>query len=477
MLYVVILCGGSGSRLWPMSRAAYPKQFLKLVSQELSMIQETVERVQNLDNIGGIIAVCGEDYRFVVAEQLNEVCRVPLTIVLEPEPKNTAPAVALGALTALEKDENAELLVLPSDHIISDIGAFEKAFGKAISLAKRDKLVTFGVTPAHAETGYGYIEKGLAIDSKNDEAGYEIARFTEKPDRELAEDYLQGGKHLWNSGMFIFSAEIYLEELTHQAPLMSEAARKAYEGAAVDLDFLRVNGEQFSKCPSDSIDYAVMENTKQGAVVELDAGWSDIGSWEGLASVSSADHEGNVIRGDVVIDDSSGCYIHSTSRLVAATGVNNVVVVETPDAVLVADKSESQKVKDIVSQLKARKRQEAHMNKLAYRPWGSYETICMADRFQVKQIIVKPGEKLSMQKHFHRAEHWIVVKGTALVTKDDEKLMLNEDESTYIPIGCKHRLENPGKIMLELIEVQSGSYLGEDDIVRYDDVYGRSGEN
>ena len=477
MLYPIILCGGSGTRLWPMSRSAHPKQFLNLVSENSSLLQDTVLRLSSLDSVGGVIAVCSTDYRFIVAEQLSNILSCPLKIILEPEPKNTAPAVALGALSALQEDEDAEILVLPSDHSVSNGKALLSAFSQSSKLAKAGRLVTFGVVPTRPETGYGYIEKGEPIENGSGASGFEINRFVEKPNQSTAQGYINGGKHLWNSGMFMFSARGYLDELAKFKPEMEEACKAAFAKSEQDLDFTRVDADSFSGIESDSIDYAVMEHTQKGAVVELDAGWSDVGSWEGLAAIGESDDEGNVTKGDVLLSDSKNSYFHSNGRLIAGIGLSDIAVVETPDAVLVSGKGESQNVKTLVEVLKNTSRPEAQIHKMAFRPWGSYETICMSDRFQVKQIIVKPGQKLSMQKHFHRAEHWIVVRGTALVTRGDEEFVLNEDESTYIPIGCKHRLTNPGKIQLELIEVQSGSYLGEDDIVRYDDVYGRSGDN
>lgn len=471
-LYPIILCGGSGSRLWPMSRPAYPKQFLNLVSEEKSLLQQTVERLFSLEGIAEIIAVCSEDYRFIVAEQLTNISGIPLKIILEPAPKNTAPAVALGALAALQQDENAQILVLPADHVVTNEQALISSFTAARGLAEIGKLVTFGVLPSSAETGYGYIEKGAALgDSVAN--GFEIARFVEKPCVEKAQEFVSRGQHLWNSGMFLFGAEKYIAELAKFRPEMGKACDAAMNGAQIDLDFLRVDRESFSAITGDSIDYAVMEHTADGVVVSLDAGWSDIGSWEGLSNIADTDIDGNVIKGDVFVQSTKDCYFHSNGRLIAGIGLENIAVVETPDAILIAEKSQSQGVKSIVDVLKKAKRTEAHDHRVVYRPWGSYETICLADRFQVKKIIVKPGHKLSMQKHFHRAEHWVVVKGTALVTKDSDEFLLHEDESTYLPIGCVHRLENRGKIPLELIEVQSGSYLGEDDIVRFDDVYGR----
>jgi mannose-1-phosphate guanylyltransferase/mannose-6-phosphate isomerase len=468
MLTPVLLSGGVGSRLWPVSREAHPKQFQPLAG-ELSMLQETLQRTSGLEAAAPLV-VCNEEHRFMVAEQLRQVDIRASALILEPQGRNTAPAVALAALQVITADPDALLLVLPADHLIQNVDAFVAAVGKAIPLARQGRLVTFGVVPASAETGYGYIKCGATL-----EAGtYDLERFVEKPDAATAQVYLDSGNYLWNSGMFLLQAATYLEQLGEHAPEILACCRKAMGKASVDLDFVRPDAEAFAACPSDSIDYAVMEKTNAGAVVSLDCGWSDVGTWSALWDVAQRDTDGNVCVGDVILDDCSGSYFRSESRLVAATGVKNLVVVETADAILVADRSKVQDVKRIVNRLKEQQRPEVSLHRRVYRPWGSYESLVVSDRFQVKRIVVNPGQALSLQMHHHRAEHWIVVHGTAEVTCEDKVFMLGEDESTYIPLGHKHRLANPGRIPLELIEVQSGTYLGEDDIVRFEDIYGRS---
>ena len=470
MLHPVILCGGSGTRLWPLSRKAYPKQFLDLDGTGSSMLQETLNRLNALPDLSPAIAVCNTENRFLVAQQLQEINAPVASILLEPCARNTAPAVACAALQALKHDKDALLLVLPADHLINDKTGFEKAVSNALHSALDDQLVTFGIVPLHPETGYGYIRKGAALVGT---AAFEIDEFKEKPDLETARQYLAQGSYLWNSGMFVFRAECYLAELKKQAPDIFRQCQLALETAREDLDFTCLGTEAFEACPADSIDYAVMENATGRAVVDLDAGWSDVGSWSSLWDVLQKDNQGNCTQGDVITQDTRDSFVLGNSRLVATLGISDAVVIETADAVLVAHRDKVQHVKDIVGELGQAGRSEGALHKVVYRPWGSYETISMADRFQVKKIVVNPGQKLSLQKHHHRAEHWIVVKGTARVTCEDKVFSLAEDQSTYIPLGHKHRLENPGKIPLELIEVQSGSYLGEDDIVRYDDVYGR----
>jgi mannose-1-phosphate guanylyltransferase/mannose-6-phosphate isomerase len=394
----------------------------------------------------------------------------PGSLILEPEGRNTAPAVALAALSIIEQDPEAVLLVLPADHLIKNVDAFVNAVSKAQPLAQQGRLMTFGVVPTAPETGYGYIKCGQEVD-----AGiFDLERFVEKPDADTAQSYLNDGGYLWNSGMFLLRASTYLEELGRTAPEMLTSCREAMQGATSDMDFVRPDAKIFAQCQSDSIDYAVMEKTSAGAVVSLDCGWSDVGAWSALWEVAEQDKQGNVCSGDVILDNVSGSYLRSESRLIAATGVENLVIVETADAVLVADRDKVQDVKNIVNALKSQDRPEASLHQRVYRPWGSYESLFMADRFQVKRIVVNPGQTLSLQMHHHRAEHWIVVAGTAEVTCEDKVFMMAEDESTYIPLGHKHRLANPGQIPLELIEVQSGTYLGEDDIVRFEDVYGRS---
>lgn len=467
MLTPVLLSGGVGSRLWPVSREMHPKQFLPLVG-ELSMLQETLQRTSGLEEAAPLV-VCNEEHRFMVAEQLRQVGLQASALILEPEGRNTAPAVALAALRAIADDPDALLLVLPADHVIQNVRAFVEAVDRAVPLAREGRLMTFGVVPASAETGYGYIKCGSGIAADL----YELERFVEKPDAATAQAYLDSGSYLWNSGMFLLRAATYLEQLGEHSPQILASCEQAMAGARVDMDFVRPDAEIFATCPSDSIDYAVMEKTAIGGVVSLDCGWSDVGAWSALWDVAQRDTDGNFSKGDVILDNCSNSYFRSDSRLVAATGVDNLVVVETPDAVLVADRCRVQDVKRIVNRLKAEQRPEVSLHRRVYRPWGSYESLIVAERFQVKRIVVNPGQTLSLQMHHHRAEHWIVVHGTAEVTCEDKVFMLAEDESTYIPLGHKHRLANPGRIPLELIEVQSGAYLGEDDIVRFEDQYGR----
>ncbi|MBA6414153.1 mannose-1-phosphate guanylyltransferase/mannose-6-phosphate isomerase [Parahaliea sp. F7430] len=467
MLVPVLLSGGVGSRLWPVSRELHPKQLLPLAG-DFSMLQDTLARTAGLDAADPVV-VCNDDHRFMVAEQLRQINIEPAALILEPAGRNTAPAVALAALQLLKQDAQALMLVLPADHLIQDVEAFTAAVAKALPLAESGRLMTFGVVPTQPETGYGYIQCG----AREAEAVFDLKRFVEKPDAETAQSYLDAGDYLWNSGMFLMRAATYLEQLRQHAPAMLEACEAAMAGASRDLDFVRPEVAAFSACPSDSIDYAVMEKTDLGAVVSLDCGWSDIGAWSALWEVAQRDASGNASSGDVLLDNCRNSYFRSESRLVAATGVSDLVVVETADAVLVADRNQVQDVKRLVNALNEQGRSEAQLHARVYRPWGSYESLVVAERFQVKRIVVNPGEKLSLQMHHHRAEHWVVVSGTAEVTCEDRVFMLAEDESTYIPLGHKHRLANPGRIPLELIEVQSGAYLGEDDIVRFEDVYGR----
>ena len=468
MLKPVLLSGGVGSRLWPVSREAYPKQFLPLAGDQ-SMLVDTLARLDALSAQPPMV-VCNDEHRFIVAEQLREAGIVGAEILLEPCGRNTAPAVAVAALQALKSDPDAVLLVLPADHIIEQPKAFHAAVAGALPLAEQGRLVTFGVVPTRPETGYGYIKRGEALQ----DGLYDLDTFVEKPDADTATAYLASGDYLWNSGKFLLSARSYIEELGRLAPEMLASCERALEQAQADLDFVRLHEEHFAACPSDSIDYAVMEKTRLGAVASLDCGWSDVGAWSALWDVGDADGDGNVLQGDVLVDRSRNNYVRSESRLVAVTGVDDLVVVETPDAVLVSHRDTVQDVKRIVTALKSAEREEANVHARVYRPWGSYESLIAGDGFQVKSIVVNPGQKLSLQKHHHRAEHWIVVTGTAEVTCEDKVFTLTEDESTYIPLGHKHRLANPGVIPLELIEVQSGTYLGEDDIVRFEDVYGRS---
>lgn len=467
MLIPVVLAGGSGSRLWPMSRASHPKQFLRITGAR-SMLVETLARFEPLD-IAEPIVVCQEAHRFLVAEQLREA-GWSADILLEPAMRNTAPAIALAALQAMSRDPDALMLVLPADHAIASPEALIQAMGTAREAAERGRLVTFGITPTRAETGYGYLETSVPPSS---ERAMPIDRFVEKPDATTAQGYVASGRYLWNSGMFLMRADRYLQELEQQRPAMLEAVTKAWEGRQADLDFLRVAAEPFVACEAESIDCAVMENTADASVVALDAGWSDVGSWQSLWEISPKDGNGNVFRGDVIADDVNGCLLHSDSRLVAAVGIRDLMVIETPDAVMVAHRDAAQAVKVIAEKLKRQNRPEWDQHRRVHRPWGSYDGVHAAERYQVKHIRVIPGGRLSLQKHLHRAEHWIVVRGTARVTRGEEIFLLEENQSTYIPLGVVHRLENPGKIELELIEVQSGSYLGEDDIERFDDAYHR----
>ena len=470
MLIPVLLSGGVGSRLWPVSRELYPKQFLPLADDKSTLFQQTLERLQGLPGLGEPIVVCNNEHRFLVAQQLREGGHIGGSILLEPIGRNTAPAIALAAIDALKQTADAILLVLPADHVIRDWAALHKAAATAQALANEGYLVTFGIVPDHPETGYGYIRKGEPLHSE----ACRVSHFAEKPDLATAASYLESGAYLWNSGMFVFRADRYLEELGEHAPQMLGACRRAYEAGTEDLDFIRIPKDVFAVCPSDSIDYAVMERTSRAAVVPLDCGWSDVGSWPALWQAGSPDAAGNVTRGDVMLRNVGNSYVRAESRLAAVIGLQDVVVIETPDAVLVSSKDAAQDVKHIVSALKKAGRGEALLHTRVYRPWGTYESLVESDRFQVKRIVVNPGQQLSLQMHHHRAEHWIVVKGTARVTCGEQDITLHEDQSTYIPIGTKHRLANPGKIPLEIIEVQSGSYLGEDDIVRFDDTYGRA---
>ncbi len=468
MLVPVLLSGGVGSRLWPLSRELNPKQFLPLAG-DLSMLEETVKRSQSLPTTAPII-VCNNEHRFMVAEQLRSAQVSAGAIILEPMGRNTAPAVAVAALQALKEDEQAVLLVMPADHVVKNVEAFAAAVELGLKQAEDGKLVTFGIIPESPETGYGYIRRA----SEENNGSYPIAEFVEKPSLDVAQRYVDSGEYYWNSGMFLLSAKTYLEELETFAPDMLSSVKAAFDKGEKDLDFIRLDEAAFEACPSDSIDYAVMEKTSKGMVVPLACGWSDVGAWSSLWEVGEKDAQGNVSKGDTILHNTEGSYIHSTSRLVTTIGVDSVVVVETADAVLVADKNQVQDVKVIVNALKQQQRQEVNSHTKVYRPWGSYESLVNADRFQVKRIIVNPKQKLSLQLHHHRAEHWIVVSGTAVVTCGEKEFILSEDQSTYIPLGTKHRLANTGVIPLELIEVQSGSYLGEDDIVRFEDVYGRS---
>lgn len=469
MLIPVLLSGGVGSRLWPVSRELYPKQFLPLTG-EGSLLLQTLNRAAGIPAAAAPLVICNDEHRFLVAEQLRLAGIKPAAILLEPEGKNTAPAVAAAALRALTIDPQAVLLILPADHVIQEPQVFAEAVARGMKAAEAGYLVTFGIVPTAPETGYGYIQAG---DTWSDGVR-KLRKFVEKPNRETAEKYLASGEYVWNSGMFLLRADAYLQELEQFAPDILQAVNNALAAARGDLDFVRLDAAAFAACPSDSIDYAVMERTGKGMVVPLSCGWSDVGSWSSLWDVEAKGDADNVFVGDVLAHDVGASYIRSESRLVAAVGVSDVVIVETSDAVLVANKNRVQDVKHIVTALKKNRRDEATLHKRVYRPWGSYESLVNAHRFQVKRIIVNPGQQLSLQMHHHRAEHWIVVSGTAKVTCGEKEFLLAEDESTYIPLGNQHRLSNPGVIPLEIIEVQTGSYLGEDDIVRFQDVYGRN---
>lgn len=450
--------------MWPLSRELYPKQLLPLAGKQ-TMLQETICRLGSIGDCGKAIVVCNEAHRFMVAEQLRQVS-CPATIILEPEGKNTAPALAVAALQALHDNEDPLLLVLPADHVIADLAALISSINSGRKYALKGNLLTFGIVPSHPETGFGYIKAGKELEPEGSGV-FPVERFVEKPDLVTAANYVDSGSYFWNSGMFLLSASRYLEELEKFSPEMVAACRKAWRNGRKDLDFYRLDVQAFANSPADSIDYAVMEKTSSAAMIPLDAGWNDVGSWSDLWEIGKQDKDGNVIHGDVLTSETSNSFLYSSSRLLATIGLDNHVVVETPDAVLVASKDRVQGVKSIVKKLKDAGRSEISAHKQVNRPWGTYECVDMAERYQVKRITVLPGAKLSLQKHHHRAEHWIVVSGTAKITRGGEVFSLTENQSTYIPLGETHRLENPGKIPLELIEVQSGSYLGEDDIVRF----------
>ena len=461
----VLLCGGSGTRLWPLSRTQYPKQFMDIGGKTL--FGDTVQRAVTLPGAGIPLVVCGEDTRFLSAATLQAL-GITARILLEPLPRNTAPAIALAALAACETEGDPLLLVLPCDHAITPQSAFAATVEAATDCARQGWLVTFGVTPDKPETGYGYIRRGTPLGQ-----GFTVANFVEKPDLETAQSLLAAGDCFWNSGMFLFRASLYLRELQTRAPDMYAACTAAYAAKSTDADFVRVPRDLFAASPANSIDYAIMERTDRAAMVPLTAIWSDLGSWDSIHALADKDEAGNACIGDVISVDNHDCYLHGTRRLVAALGLTNLVVVETGDAVLVADRARSQEVKQIIARLGATQRAEKDTHLKVFRPWGNYEILARGARFQVKRIVVSPGAELSLQLHHHRAEQWVVVSGTARVTVDGVTRLLKEDESTYIPLGSQHRLENPGRIPLAIIEIQTGSYLGEDDIVRFEDVYGR----
>jgi len=462
----VLLCGGSGTRLWPLSREAYPKQFLSLAGKD-SLLQSTCLRLRGLPGAMAPLLISNEEHRFMVAEQCRQVDIEPQSIILEPVARNTAAAIAVAALHAMESQQDPVLLVLPSDHLLQDEAGFREAVLLALPAAEDGALLTFGIVPTAPETGFGYIK---AVPGEGVRG---VEQFVEKPDLATAEKYLASGEYFWNSGMFMFRASRFIAELEKFAPEISRHCRAALAHSKRDADFLRLDKESFSACPSDSIDYAVMEKTRHAMVLPIDVGWSDVGSWSALWQVADQDDEGNVHHGDVMAENCRNTFVWSGNRLVSTLGLENMIVVDTDDALLIAHQDHVQDVKKIVARLKSDGRPQAVHHRQVYRPWGSYTSVDSGDRFQVKRIIVKPGAALSLQMHHHRAEHWIVVSGTARVTCDENVMTLTENQSTYIPLGSKHRLENIGKLPLELIEVQSGSYLGEDDIVRFDDVYGR----
>ena len=477
-LIPVILCGGSGTRLWPLSREQYPKQLLPLLNNEDSLLQATARRMEGITGVqlGTTMVVCNEEYRFVIAEQLR-VMNNAASILLEPVGRNTAPALTLAALAVMQGGDDPILLVMPADHVITDTTAFHSVVHKSIKLAAEGAIITFGITPDSPETGYGYIQSGAAFEK---DGFFYIERFVEKPDFDAAQSYLDAGSYLWNSGLFMMRASVWLSAIGYCRSDILMACRTAWNQNSVDGEFLRVERLAFEQCPADSIDYAVMENITTdadslptGIVIPFSAGWSDVGAWDSLWQILPKDNKGNVSRGDVLLHDCHGSLVMAENRLVACVGVEDMVVVETPDAVLVAHKDKTQDVKKIVASLKHEKRAEGQLHRKIFRPWGWYDCVDIGKRFQVKRIVVKPGASLSLQMHHHRAEHWIVVSGTAQVTRGDTKYLVSENESTFIPLGTRHRLENPGSVPLEIIEVQSGSYLGEDDIVRFEDVYGR----
>ena len=475
-LLPLILCGGTGSRLWPLSRESYPKQYLSLIDDSSkTLLQQTLERLRGIQNKEDPIFICNEEHRFIVAEQLRSINVKPNKIILEPFARNTAPAIALGALKAVENGSDPILFVLASDHLIKDNKQFIKSITAAIDFAEKGNLVTFGIVPTSPEVGYGYIEsiEPLEIDIDSFIAR-PISKFIEKPSFEKAKQLVSDPRYTWNSGMFLFKASVFLKELEQHSPEVIKSCKKALEKNCIDMDFQRIDKKAFKDCPNISIDYAVMEQTKLGVVLPLNVGWSDVGSWESIWEASKKDDNGNVLIGNVIIKDINNCYVRSENRLIVGLGIENLLVVETNDAILIADKKYDQEVKQIVNKLIEENRPEGKNHRKVYRPWGHYTSVVEGSRWQVKRIEVNPEASLSLQMHHHRAEHWIVVKGTANVEIDSKSLILGENQSVYIPLGSKHRLINPGRIPLVLIEVQSGAYLSEDDIVRFDDIYGRT---
>jgi len=467
MIAPIILSGGSGTRLWPLSRSLHPKQFINLVN-DTTLFQDTILRLPK--DVADPLIICNEEHRFLAAEQLRQIHKNSNGIILEPIGKNTAPAIALAALKFVNNGEDPLLLVLSADHLIQDTDAFHQSIKIAEKLAEKDKLVTFGIVPNKAETGYGYIQ----ADINNTTDSYNIQSFTEKPNQEDAQKYLDSGNYLWNSGMFMFKASIYLQELEKFEPEILTSCKKSCQTEYKDKDFIRLNNDEFRQCPEQSIDYGVMEHTEGAMVVPLDANWSDIGSWDALWDAKNKDSNGNVSEGDVILNGVKNTYTYSSNRLVSAIGVSDLVIVDTQDALLIADKNHSQNIKNIVNQLKKENRSEAENHRKVLRPWGYYDSIDVDDGFQVKRILVNPGAKLSLQKHQHRAEHWVVVKGIATITRGDDVFVLKENQSTYIPKGEVHRLENTEETDLEIIEIQTGDYLGEDDIIRLEDDYQRN---
>ncbi len=469
----MILCGGTGTRLWPLSRSTYPKQYWNLIGENnQTLLQQTQERLKGINEVNQPIFICHEDHRFIVAEQIRQINVEANSIVLEPTGRNTAPAIAIAALQALKQDNDPLLLVLAADHEIRDIDKFHNTINASKSYAEEGRLVTFGIVPTGPETGYGYIE---AIEPLNPNklTGIDIARFVEKPNKETAEKFLKDKRFTWNSGMFLFKASAVINELTKYEPDLISYCKTSLEQGKTDLDFLRLNKTSFEKCPNLAIDVAVMEKTSLGTVLPLNAGWSDVGSWKTLWETEDKTSDGNVIKGNVISESSNNCYLRSENRLLVGIGLEKIVAIETDDAVLISNIEDTQKVKEIVKTLERQGAPQGKAHRKIYRPWGNFTSVVEGTRWQVKKIEVNPGARLSLQMHHHRAEHWVVVKGTALVEKDNEKKLLKENQSTYIPLGCKHRLSNPGKLPVELIEVQSGDYLGEDDIVRFEDIYGR----